>query len=293
MSDYRLVPLADGRRLEIAESGPPDAPVLLYIHGTPGGAYQSASIAADAHERGLRLVTMSRAGYAASDRRPGRTVADVVEDAAAVLDAVGAGRAFVAGVSGGGPHALACAALLPERVRATLVAAGVAPYDADGLDWLAGMGEENVIEFGAALDGEDALRGYLVEQVRTLRTITPDGLVAQWETNLPPADRACLSSEVGEEFVAGVHHALSGTIDGWVDDDLAFTRPWGFDLATIRRPVTIWHGGVDLMVPFAHGTWLAEHVPGARSHFDPVEGHLSIRVAHLGEMLDDLVSLGD
>jgi pimeloyl-ACP methyl ester carboxylesterase len=231
---------------------------------------------------------MSRAGYAASDRRPGRTVADVVEDAAAVHDAGGAGRAFVAGVSGGGPHALACAALLPERVRATLVAAGVAPYDADGLDWLAGMGEENVIEFGAALDGEDALRGYLVEQVRTLRTITPDGLVAQWETNLPPADRACLSSEVGEEFVAGVHHALSGTIDGWVDDDLAFIRDWGFDAAAIDCPVLIVQGGDDRFVPPSHAHWLAERVPGAEVWLDEDEGHLSLndhRVPEVHEWL--------
>ena len=285
------IQLADGRVLDISDSGERDAPVLLWHHGTPGCAHQMAHVAEAAHRHGLRLVTYSRPGYSNSTRHAGRTIADVAADSAAVLDALGVDSALVAGVSGGGPHALACGALLPERFTAVLVIVGVAPYDAADLDFLDGMGQANLDEFGAALQGEAALQAFLEDEADRLRQGTAADLIASWRTMLPEADQAVLSGEIGVDFMAGVHGALTPSVDGWVDDDIAFTKPWGFDVATVQVPTSVWAGGLDQMVPVAHGRWLAAHVPTAHSHLYDDEGHISIRVGYIDAMLDDLLDL--
>lgn len=154
------VELADGRRLDVRVVGPNDGAVLVFHHGTPGSAARDRLIEEPAVERGLRVVTWSRPGYGDSTRRLGRRVVDVVADTDAVLQAFGVQSCVVGGGSGGGPHALACAARL-EAAKAVLVVAGVAPFDADGLDFLAGMGQDNVVEFGHAVAGEESLRPFL------------------------------------------------------------------------------------------------------------------------------------
>lgn len=282
--------LPDGRDLEIEVTGPDAGPVLLFHHGTPGGSAQYRGMADEVHARGHRLVTWSRAGYGASSRRPGRSVADEVDDARAVLDHVGADDCVVAGWSGGGPHALACGALLPDRVRAVLCIAGVAPYDADGLAFLDGMGEENLEEFGAALEGEEALRPYLDAQRPELLTITGDQISEQMTTLLPPVDKDSLTGEFGDFLAHDFRQAVSVSVDGWLDDDLAFTRPWGFALSDITVPTYVWQGSEDLMVPFAHGTWLADRIPGVTAHLEQGEGHLSVGLGAMGRMLDELTS---
>jgi pimeloyl-ACP methyl ester carboxylesterase len=295
MADMRTkqtLALADGRSLEVLTSGPPDAPVLLFEHGTPGCTVQLGAMARAAHERGLRLVTTSRPGYAGLTRRPGRRVVDEVEDVAAVLDHVGVASALVAGWSGGGPHALACAARLAHRVRAVLSIASVAPHEAPGLDWLSGMGEENLDEFGHALDGPEALRGYLEEVGAHLASVDGEQVVEALAGLLPDVDRASLTGEFADDMAASLRGAVSSSVDGWLDDDLAFVRPWGFDLADVRVPVLLWQGSEDLMVPFAHGQWLADRVPGVTAHLEPGEGHLSIGVGAMGRMLDELCRVG-
>ena len=286
-----VLELSDGRLLEHEVSGPEGGRVLLFHHGTPGSAHQLEYLAEAVHRRGWRLVTLSRPGSAGSTRLPGRLVADVVPDAVAVLDVLGVDRFVVAGASGGGPHALACGALLPERVDAVLAICSVAPYDADGLDFLAGMGDDNVTEIGLALDGEAALRPWLDEHLPGLRTASPEQIFEELATILPEVDRACLRGGVGEQLARSMHSAASGSSDGWLDDDLAFTRPWGFDVADIRVPVSLWQGTADLMVPFPHGQWLAAHVPGVRPHLEQGEGHLSITVGAVDRMLDELDQL--
>jgi pimeloyl-ACP methyl ester carboxylesterase len=169
--------LADGRSLDIDDPGGAGA-VLLFHHGTPGSLVPLASMRAEAERAGLRLVTTSRAGYGASSRQAGRSVADVVRDMEQVMDHLGVERCLTAGPSGGGPHALAMAALLPHRVVSALVIAGVAPWEAAGLDFLAGMGDQNVEEFDAALEGEDALRTYLEGEAVDLRDTDGPGIVA-------------------------------------------------------------------------------------------------------------------
>ena len=289
MTEIETLELSDGRLLDVCVSGPDDGVPLVFHHGTPGAVLQSRELARAAHDRGLRLVTMSRAGYGGSSRHRGRTVADVVADTTEVLAWLGAERCLVAGASGGGPHTLACAARL-GGVAGALVIAGVAPYGATGLDWMAGMGEENVLEFGAALEGEEAIRAYLEGGIDVMRSITPEGIISSLDTVLPEVDRAVITGELGEDIAASFHEAVRVSVDGWVDDDLAFARPWGFELSEINVPTMIWQGDADLMVPFAHGPWLASQVPGAIVHLEHGEGHLSLSVGARDQMFDELVS---
>jgi pimeloyl-ACP methyl ester carboxylesterase len=281
--------LPDGRRLDLRITGPDDGLPLIFHHGTPGAATPVGALERAAHRRGLRVVILSRPGYGGSSRLAGRTVVDVVGDVEAVLNEIGADHCVVAGWSGGGPHALACAARL-DRALATLVIAGVAPYVTEGLEWLAGMGEENLVEFGHALDGEVALRAYLEGVREELKAVTVAGIVADLDSLLPPVDVAVLTDEFGEDMAAGFREALRLGADGWIDDDLAFTRPWDFDLDEIAGPVSLWQGSEDLMVPFAHGQWLAARVPGATVHLEQGEGHLSIGLGALDRMLDELTA---
>jgi pimeloyl-ACP methyl ester carboxylesterase len=285
-----LLTLPDGRTLEVEVSGPADGPVLLFHHGTPGGSIQLDQMARVVHDRGHRLVTWSRAGYGTSTRRAGRDVASETADAAAVLDHVGGERCVVAGWSGGGPHALACGAVLADRVRAVLCIAGVAPFGTDDLDFLAGMGEENIDEFGAALAGEDALRPYLDEQRDAMIEITGAQISQEMATLLPPVDQAELSGGFGDFLALQFRQAVSVGVDGWLDDDLAFCRPWGFDLADVTVPTYLWQGSDDLMVPFAHGRWLAERIPGVTAHLEQGEGHLSIGLGAMERMFDELLA---
>jgi pimeloyl-ACP methyl ester carboxylesterase len=267
---------ADGRTLEVHEGGDRDGFPVLFHHGTPG----SGTLYARWETPGVRLVAYDRAGYGGSSRRPGRTVADVVADVEAIADALGFERYATWGLSGGGPHALACAALCDERLIAAASLASVGPWDAPGLDWLAGMGEGNVQEFERVLAGEEALRPALEEERAGLMQITAEQLREAMAPHLSPTDGAALTGELAAYFHANIHHGLAEGADGWIDDDLAFTKPWGFELVQIDRPVLVVQGGDDLMVPPAHGEWLARNVPGAQSRLDPAHGHLTL-VQHL------------
>jgi pimeloyl-ACP methyl ester carboxylesterase len=285
-----LIDLPDGRVLDIEVSGPDGGVPLFYHHGTPGSLVPLRAMARAVHDRGLRLVTYSRAGYGKSSRNAGRAIVDVVPDVAAVLDHLDAPRCVVAGWSGGGPHALATGARLPDRVVGVLVIAGVGPYGAEGLDFLDGMGEQNVEEFGFALAGEGPLREHHEKYAPELRTTDADGIVQEMSTLLPDVDVAVLTDEFGEDMAANFSEAFHSGVDGWVDDDLAFTRPWGFGLDELTMPSFLWQGSADLMVPFAHGQWLAEHVCGVTAHLEQGEGHLSVTVGALDRMLDELVA---
>jgi pimeloyl-ACP methyl ester carboxylesterase len=286
--------LADGRELDVRIAGgsDPAAPVLVYHHGTPSSGRVPADVVAAATGRGMRVVSWSRPGYATSTRQPGRSVADVASDAREVLDALGIGQVFTMGWSGGGPHALACGALMADRVLGVASLAGVAPYaeSIDSLNWMAGMGQDNIDEFGAALAGESVLAPALAGAREGLSTVTADGIVAEMESLLPDVDREYLGPGFGDDLAASFREAVATSADGWVDDDLAFTRPWGFDLATIPVPVAIWQGSEDLMVPFAHGTWLAAAMPHARAHLAQGEGHLSVVVGAIDQIFDDLLA---
>jgi pimeloyl-ACP methyl ester carboxylesterase len=172
----------------------------------------------------------------------------------------------------------------------TATIAGAAPWDAEGLDWLAGMGAENAEEFAAVEAGEEALRAWLENAQGTLRDVTGDQVAASLGDLIGEADRAVLTGEFAEYLAASMRAAVSHGVEGWLDDDLASRAHWGFDVGAIDVPVTIWQGDDDRMVPFAHGQWLAAHVQGARAELRPGDGHFSIALAHYGEILDDLLA---
>jgi pimeloyl-ACP methyl ester carboxylesterase len=284
------ITLPDGRRLELEVNGPDEGPVIVFHHGTPGASTPLPLHVRAAAERGHRYVSASRPGYAGSTRLRGRSVADVAADTAAVLDHLGVDTCLTMGWSGGGPHALACGALLPERVRGVNLIAGAAPYGVDGLDFLAGMGPENVVEFGAAVEGEGALRPFLEAQQAELATVTGEQIAAVLGGLVPPVDVASLTGELADCVAAEFRQGLANGVDGWIDDDLAFTRHWGFELADIAVPTYLWQGSEDLMVPFAHGQWLAENIPGVVAHLEQGDGHLSIGVGATDRMFDELVA---
>jgi pimeloyl-ACP methyl ester carboxylesterase len=279
----RLLSTPDGRDLEIHEFGPADGPLIVHHHGTPMSGMIGREPVADATQRGARMVGITRAGYGGSTRRPGRSIADVADDVRTVLDELGVERCVSWGVSGGGPHALACAALLGDRVAAVASLAAIAPYGAEGLDFLAGMGEDNVAEFGAALEGEAALRAFVEAELPQLAELEPEQLADGLASLVSDVDRAVLTGEHAEHMLAAMKHGLSAGGDGWIDDDLAFTSDWGFALADIAVPVLLWQGDHDLMVPPAHGAWLAERIPGVEAHLSPDDGHLTLE-KRIGEV---------
>jgi pimeloyl-ACP methyl ester carboxylesterase len=283
------IPLEDGRTLEALSEGDPDGTLLIFHHGSPGAAVPFSSFDDAAAERGIRLVTYSRPGFGSSTRDEGRTIASCAADVAAIADHLGADRFVTVGWSGGGPHALACAALLPGRVAAAATIAGVAPYDAEGLDWTAGMGEENRIEYPLAATDPRAHLEWMQGTAEGLAKVTPDAIVAELRSLVSAVDEDCVTGEFAEMLAASFHAAFRHGIWGWRDDDLAFVAPWGFDLTSVAVPVSIWQGRHDLMVPFAHGEWLASHVAGATAHLRPEHGHLSLAVGAIGDVLDDLL----
>jgi pimeloyl-ACP methyl ester carboxylesterase len=203
-----------------------------------------------AAERGLRTVTYSRPGYGQSTPQPDRTVAHAVGDVAAVMDALSADHFYGVGWSMGGPHALACAALLPERCEAVVTIASIAPYGVEGLDWLAGMMEINIEEYTLALQGASALTPLLEKWAKDLATLQPAD-VGKALSQREDLDAARLAGF--REFVAAGHsRSVSAGVAGWRDDDLACLRPWGFDLAAIKCPTSLWHGGKDVHAPYSH-----------------------------------------
>jgi pimeloyl-ACP methyl ester carboxylesterase len=278
---------ADGRTLEVRTAGPAGGLPLVFHHGTPGGAEFYPPMLAAAVRRGLRLVIYARPGYGGSSPAPGRRVADVAADVTAILDELGEQHFVTLGWSGGGPHAFACARLLPERCLAAATMAGVAPHDADGLDWLAGMGDDNVVEFAAAASGAAELTTLLTEAAQLLRKLTAAELVDGLGDLVSAADKAALHGELADYLLASFHSGLRPGIDGWRDDDLAFVRGWGLPLDG-GGPVAVWQGDQDRMVPLAHGTWLAAHLPAARTHIMPGVGHLSLPI---DDVVDDLLEL--
>lgn len=273
-----FVQTAHGRTLAYAQIGDFDGTPVFVLHGTPGsrlnGRHPHPSRVAAA---GLRVITYDRPGYGRSSRHPGRAVVDCVADITAIADALGIEQFVVTGGSGGGPHALAAAARLPQRViRAECNVSG-APYDAPGLDWFAGMDPENVKEFRWALKGEETLvRELQREADEMLSRLDDDPASVLGDFQLPAADRAVLQDRiVGERLRRSMREALAPGVWGWVDDDLALIAPWGFEVAEIRVPVQVRYGLGDVLAPAGHGEWLARHVPNANVIVDHEAGHLS------------------
>jgi pimeloyl-ACP methyl ester carboxylesterase len=270
------ITLADGRKLHVYDEGDPQGFPVVYHHGTPAGGRLHPHDSEDARAKGIRLIGFDRAGYGGSDAKPGRSVGDVAADVAELLDALGAGRFATWGHSGGGPHSLACAALLPDRCTAAATLASVGPYGAEGLDWLAGMGEANVEEFELVLAGGEPLEAAIRQSQAEMFSAGPDGLREAMLTILSPPDQEVMTAEFADWAFRIMSEGAADRIEGWRDDDLAFVEPWGFEVSAIRIPVLLLQGREDLMVPPQHGRWLADNIPGVDGEFSDTEGHLTL-----------------
>ena len=275
----RTLEAPDGRTLAYATWGDPDGFPVLGLHGTPGCRFTRWPNEDVYTQAGVHMVTHDRAGYGRSDRHRGRKVADEPADVAAIADELGFDRFGVTGGSGGGPHVLACAALLPDRVVRAICSVGVAPYGSPGLtedEWVAGMDPENVKEFRWAQAGEDVLAPEL-ERLQKLAeervAVDPSSVLDEYD--LSASDREQLARpEAMQAIRESTFEWAANGVGGWVDDDLAFVQPWGFDVGTISVPVLIRYGLTDVLVPPAHGAWLAANVPGCIVEVEEAAGHL-------------------
>jgi pimeloyl-ACP methyl ester carboxylesterase len=281
----------DGRSLEVLTGGDPDGFPLLYHGGSPSAVVRFEPMDRAAADAGLRLITYSRPGYGDSTARPrpDPVMADDVADSADLLAALGVDRFVTLGWSGGGPRALGCAALLSGCLAAVSLA-GVAPHDGGGLDWQAGMAEENVAEYSAAEAGREAYAAFLEEDFLPVLLADADDMAEAMGGLLPPADQAALDRPFLEWLTETFHRAGAQRIAGVLDDGQAAVRPWGFDVSAIAVPVAVYQGRQDAMVPYAHGEWLAAHIPGAEAHLTEDDGHLTL-VTRLPEILADLKRL--
>ena len=275
----RTLELSDGRTLAFATWGDPDGFPILNLHGTPGCRFNRWPHEEVYAQAGAYWVTHDRAGYGQSDRHHGRNVADEAADVAALADELGFDRFGVSGGSGGGPHVLACAALLPERVVRAICIVGVAPFGEAGLskdDWLAGMDPENVKEFEAALAGEAVLTPELEKlQQQFEERVAVDPSTVLDDYDLSESDRAQMARpEAIQIMTESAHEQAAHGVGGWVDDGLAFTQPWGFDVSAITVPVLVRYGLTDVLVPAAHGKWLATNVPGCILEIEDEGGHM-------------------
>ncbi|GAB3709184.1 alpha/beta hydrolase [Amycolatopsis oliviviridis] len=266
--------LGDGATLHVYDTGGP-GPVVVWHHGTPNIGAPPSPLFPAAERLGLRWVSYDRPGYGGSSPRPGRDVASAASDVEKVADALGIERFAVFGHSGGGPHAFACAALLPERVSAMVGVAGMAPYGADGLDWFAGMGAAGVGSLTAALAGRDEKERYEA--------------AAQYDAEMfTAADHAALSGD-WKWFLDVVGPALEGGLGAPIDDDLAYVAPWGFQPSEVKAPVLLLHGGADRIAPVGHAEWLARQCATAEARLFPEDGHISV-LRHSAAALDWLAT---
>lgn len=274
----------DGRTLAIEEAGDPGGRPVLVHNGTPNSRHLYGTAAADAAARGLRLIGYDRPGYGGSTPQPGRTVADCAADVRAICAELGIGRLAMWGISGGGPHLLACAALLPDLVTAAASLASLAPADAEGLDWFDGMGQENVDDFKLLKSDPDAARAKLEKDRDQTIAARAGDLTELRQTLLTPTDAAALAGEFAEYLAWTGREGLAPGGQGWWDDGVAHGSPWGFELSAIRVPVLLMHGRQDQFVPFGHGRWLADRIPGVQARLLDHDGHLTLLTDRIGEV---------
>jgi len=278
----------DGRSVEFMTAGDIAGDTVVYIHGTPGSGLLMSSFSEMAVARGLFLIGITRAGYGGSTRRAARSVADFVDDVRCVLDHLGRGSYVAIGWSGGGPHAIACAAVDPQ-CRQAISLAGVAPV-VDDFDWTEGMGPENVEEFARAREGGPEYEESMAQAATELAAMTADTIIEVFGGLISPVDAASMSDPaVRASMAESLAYGVSAGPGGFIDDDQAFLRDWGFNLRDITTPVTLFYGDEDLMVPATHGHYLAKTLPNVTAHHLAPEGHISIPLNFLPEIFDAII----
>lgn len=255
-------------------------PVLIH-NGTPNSCLLYEPNVRLAERQRIRLISYDRPGYGGSERDPGRSVASCAEDVRSIAQALDIDQLLVWGISGGGPHAIACAALLPDLVPAVGVLASLAPWGAEGLDFFDGMGDENIVDMQLTLHDRSAARAKTEEERAQMLAASPETIHTTMETLLTSVDRAALTPEFSRYLYESTQMGLGPGADGWFDDDITFVEPWGFELERIQTPVLLLHGRHDRFVPFGHGEWLADHIPGVEARLLDGDGHLTLTEHHL------------
>ena len=272
---------ADGRTLAVQTAGAEGGlPVLVHM-GTPNSRHLYSGAVDDAASRGMWLVGYDRPGYGGSTAQPGRSIADCVADVRTICTALEIDRLAVWGISGGGPHALACAALLPDLVVGVASLASPAPYDAEGLDYFAGMGQDNVDDIKLQIEDPAAARAKAESDRDALHNVDFGEV---YPTLLSAADAAVITGDLAPYLERVTQEGLAPGIDGWFDDGDAMVKPWGFDVGDIDVPTLLLHGRQDSFVPFAHGEWLAKNIPGVEARLTDDDGHLTLLAHRLGDV---------
>jgi len=269
---------SDGRDLAYEVSGDSHGWPVFLLHGTPGSRMGPRPRSSLLYRLGVRLICHDRPGYGDSTRHEGRRVADVAQDVRSLADDLGLERFSVVGRSGGGPHALACAALLPDRVVRAAVLVGPAPPDALGLDWFAGMSDANNAAFRTASPDADRLMETLrLRAERAMRD--PESLIEFLRVQMSRPDLDLANAVTMRRLFAQTYmEALKGGTYGWLDDAVALRVHWGFELRDVTVPVRLWHGTEDTFTPVSHTRWLAGRLPNAEiqvqedaAHFGAVQ----------------------
>jgi len=266
----------DGRTLCVESGGVVGGRAILVHDGTPNSRHLSENAVADAEDKNVHLISYDRPGYGGSTATPGLMIADCAVDVQAIAASFHIDQLAVWGISGGGAYALACAALLPDLVTRVATLASSAPYDAPGLDYFNGRGQANVDDTKLILRDPTAAREKIAVLRQEVLHLSPEQLVEAWSSLLTPTDTAALTPQLSSFLVSSMKDGLAPGDQGWWDDACAHLKPWGFIVEDIQVAVQLWHGRQDRFVPFQHGEWLAEHIPGVDAHLTEDDGHLTL-----------------
>jgi pimeloyl-ACP methyl ester carboxylesterase len=289
-ADMRIVRVSDDRALGVWVGDGDYERSVFVMHGMPGSGLMYRGWLQDAAARGIRLISHDRPGYGRSSERPGRSIADCAADVRAIADDLEIERIAVWGWSGGGPYALACAAILPDLVAAAAVLGSLAPWDAPGLDFFGGMGQDNIDDITLYHSDPSAARKRSVHDRDEVLATTLDEQTEALASLLSAPDRAVLTGEFAEWLLSAEQIGLAPGDQGWWDDGVAHMAPWGFGIGSVRVPVKVWHGRQDRFSPFQHGLWLADHTPGAEAAIDDSDGHLTLVTRRIGDVHEWLIS---
>jgi pimeloyl-ACP methyl ester carboxylesterase len=285
-----IVETAQGRRLAVEEDGEPSGVPVLVHNGTPNSRLLYKRHVADAAAKGIRLISYDRPGYGGSDPAPGRTVADCTGDVRAICAALKIDRLATWGISGGGPHVLACAALLPDLVVAAASLASLAPYGAEGLDYYEGMGQLNADDIQLYFRDKAAARAKVDTDRAEMLAAKPEEVAVLLQSLLSGADAAVFNGDLADYLEQSTQSGLAPGGEGWWEDGVAHLETWGFDLDAISVPLLLLHGQQDQFVPYGHGVWLAAHIPGVEARLTADDGHLTLAEYRVPDVHEWLLS---